>query len=106
MPVPKSELGDDADWGDDGYESEPATSLPKRSKSKKTNGRKSKSKSNASSPGVVKRIFAVLGMILGVCIVLFGAYGMINGHMRAGRAIGGGLVMASVSFGWFHGISE
>lgn len=54
----------------------------------------------------MKRIFAVLGMILGVCIVLFGAYGMINGHMRAGRAIGGGLVMASVSFGWFHGISE
>lgn len=104
MPVPHSGLDHEEDFGDDGNVSEPAPSRRKRSESKKTT--RGKLNSSTSKPGVLKRIFAVLGVLFGIGIVLFGAYGVINGHMRAGRAIGGGLVMASVSFGWLLGNSN
>lgn len=81
-----------------------ATSVPKRSRANHRTDEQRRSM--AKPPGVVKRIVAVLGIVIGLCIVLFGVYGLARGSVRAGRAIGGGLVLATVCFGWYLGNSD
>lgn len=107
MSVPHLEFEDDEfgddEWGDE-MEMEPAPTLPKRRSGKKKSGKKSKS--NAASPGMGKRILAILGMVFGVVIVLGGAFAMADGNMRGARGIGSGIVMLVVSFNWFRGVSN
>ncbi len=100
MVVPDPMSADD-EWGD--YEDEPELPPPRAKSAKRKPNRKKTTKPVSEGPGLGKKVFAVIGMALGVVVAIGSVVALLNGTPRAVRGIGTGCIITAVSFGWFRG---
>ncbi len=91
----------DDEWGD--YEDEPELPPPRAKSAKRKPNRKKTTKPVSEGPGLGKKVFAVIGMALGVVVAIGSVVALLNGTPRAVRGIGTGCIITAVSFGWFRG---
>lgn len=100
----EDEWNDGDDFGGDlgAYGDEPAMPAPKKRKG----GKKKSKKNSGDTPGIGKRIFAVIGMAVGALITVGSVFAIVGGNMRGIRGVITGLVIIGVCIGWFKGSSE